>query len=102
MKTLGLVVFAMLATAQTASAHAVFGVTGFNGGLLHSVVVPSHLMDSKRHDFKGIRATGIADTDGDKAFDAEEFMAPASLSWPVTGIHPPIRGKPLSSPSTFD
>jgi urease accessory protein len=43
-KTLGLVVFAMLATAQTASAHAVFGVTGFNGGLLHSVVVPSHLM----------------------------------------------------------
>ena len=39
-------------------------------------IVPSHLMDSKRHDFKNIRTTGIADPQGDKAFDDEEFMAP--------------------------
>jgi tRNA 2-thiocytidine biosynthesis protein TtcA len=38
--------------------------------------VPSHLMDSKRHDFKNIRTTGVADTEGDKAFDAEEFSEP--------------------------
>ncbi len=37
-------------------------------------IVPSHLMDGKRHDFKGIKTTGIASTDGDKAFDAEEFQ----------------------------
>ena len=44
-------------------------------------VVPSHLMDGTRHDFKGLKATGLADADGDKAFDAEEFPAagPAAL-----------------------
>ncbi len=36
-------------------------------------VVPSHLMDGTRHDFKGLKATGVADDDGDKAFDTEEF-----------------------------
>ncbi len=41
-------------------------------------VVPSHLMDTKRHDFKNIKTTGVADAEGDKAFDAEEF-SPASL-----------------------
>ena len=39
-------------------------------------VVPSHLMDGKRHDFKGIKVTGQADPDGDMAFDAEDFRAP--------------------------
>jgi tRNA 2-thiocytidine biosynthesis protein TtcA len=34
-------------------------------------VVPSHLMDAKRYDFKGIKITGIADADGDKVFDEE-------------------------------
>jgi urease accessory protein len=29
---------------ETASAHAVFGVTGFSGGLLHALVVPSHVL----------------------------------------------------------
>jgi tRNA 2-thiocytidine biosynthesis protein TtcA len=33
-------------------------------------------MDSKRHDFKGIKTTGIARPRGDKAFDAEEFRKP--------------------------
>jgi tRNA 2-thiocytidine biosynthesis protein TtcA len=36
-------------------------------------VVPSHLMDSKLHDFKNLKTTGIPDDNGDKAFDAEEF-----------------------------
>jgi len=39
-------------------------------------VVPSHLMDGTRHDFKGLKATGLADADGDKAFDTEQFDAP--------------------------
>lgn len=38
-------------------------------------VVPSHLMDTKRHDFKNIKTTRLADADGDKAFDTEEFTA---------------------------
>ena len=41
-------------------------------------IVPSHLMDSKRHDFKNIRTTGVADADGDKGFDSEEFSTPVS------------------------
>ncbi|MDR7308141.1 tRNA 2-thiocytidine(32) synthetase TtcA [Rhodoferax saidenbachensis] len=40
-------------------------------------VVPSHLMDHTKHDFKNIQTTGEADEEGDKAFDAEEFPAPA-------------------------
>jgi tRNA 2-thiocytidine biosynthesis protein TtcA len=40
-------------------------------------VVPSHLMDTKRHDFKGIKTTGIPDVDGDKGFDHETFAAPS-------------------------
>jgi hydrogenase/urease accessory protein HupE len=40
----GLVLLAFLALAGPAAAHAVFGVTGFGGGILHSLAVPSHLM----------------------------------------------------------
>ncbi len=36
-------------------------------------VVPSHLMDHKRHDFKSIKITGVADENGDKVFDEEPF-----------------------------
>jgi len=36
-------------------------------------VVPSHLMDTKRHDFKNITTTGVPDEDGDKVFDEDEF-----------------------------
>ena len=39
-------------------------------------VVPSHLMDHAKHDFKAIKATGIPDADGDTAFDQEEPVAP--------------------------
>ena len=40
-------------------------------------VVPSHLMDHKLFDFKNVKATGIEDAEGDKAFDEEEFPAPS-------------------------
>jgi tRNA 2-thiocytidine biosynthesis protein TtcA len=43
-------------------------------------------MDNKRHDFKGIKATGVADADGDKAFDAEEFHEPRLPGASVIGI----------------
>ena len=46
-------------------------------------VVPSHLLDPTLFDFANARATGIADENGDKAFDAETFSAPAGLS----GLH---------------
>lgn len=41
-------------------------------------IVPSHLLDGTLHDFTNLKATGVADSDGDKAFDAPEF-APAAL-----------------------
>jgi tRNA 2-thiocytidine biosynthesis protein TtcA len=41
--------------------------------------VPSHLMDGTRHDFKGLKVTGVPDEAGDKAFDTENFAAPAGL-----------------------
>ncbi len=40
-------------------------------------IVPSHLMDARLYDFQGLRATGVASEDGDKAFDEEAFAAPA-------------------------
>ena len=43
-----------------------------------STVVPSHLLDGSQYDFKNARATGVASEDGDKAFDKEEFSAPAT------------------------
>jgi len=39
-------------------------------------VVPSHLMDINRYDFKNIKITGQADVDGDKVFDEEAFPLP--------------------------
>ncbi|MDR3455086.1 MAG: tRNA 2-thiocytidine(32) synthetase TtcA [Rhodoferax sp.] len=48
-------------------------------------VVPSHLLDGALYDFKGARATGVADADGDKAFDAEDF-APAHSALPQAGV----------------
>ncbi|AEG91801.1 tRNA 2-thiocytidine(32) synthetase TtcA [Ramlibacter tataouinensis] len=41
-------------------------------------IVPSHLADGTHHDFKNLIATGVASDEGDKAFDAQEFAAPAS------------------------
>ena len=45
-------------------------------------VVPSHLMDAHHHDFKGIRATGVPDPDGDRAFDGEEIAQPVAILFP--------------------
>ncbi len=42
-------------------------------------VVPSHLLDGTLHDFKGLKTTGVASEDGDKAFDREEFPAATGL-----------------------
>jgi tRNA 2-thiocytidine biosynthesis protein TtcA len=39
-------------------------------------VVPSHLMDHTKFDFKNLVTTGVASDDGDKAFDHEEFPMP--------------------------
>ena len=39
-------------------------------------VVPSHLMDQRLYDFKGLQATGVPDAQGDKAFDDDEVSAP--------------------------
>jgi len=57
-------------------------------------VVPSHLMDTKRYDFKNIAVTGTPQADGDKAFDAEELPAlplhgslPGLVSMPWVGAY---------------
>ncbi|MDM0024748.1 tRNA 2-thiocytidine(32) synthetase TtcA [Variovorax saccharolyticus] len=42
-------------------------------------IVPSHLLDAKAFDFKGLKATGVADEDGDKAFDPPDLPAPSAL-----------------------
>jgi len=38
--------------------------------------VPSHLLDAKLFDFKGMKATGMPQEDGDMAFDPETFSMP--------------------------
>ena len=44
-----------------------------------SHAVPSHLMDPKLFPFAALRATGIADPEGDKAFDDEPCAPPAQM-----------------------
>jgi len=39
-------------------------------------VVPSHLMDSRIHDFANLQTTGMPEPDGDTAFDTESFAVP--------------------------
>ncbi|MEI8327166.1 MAG: tRNA 2-thiocytidine(32) synthetase TtcA [Betaproteobacteria bacterium] len=39
-------------------------------------VVPSHLMDPRQHDFVHLQTTGVANVDGDRAFDPEDFPVP--------------------------
>lgn len=43
-----------------------------------STVAPSHLMDGKLFDFVGLTATGMADPNGDIAFDEEPCATPAA------------------------
>ena len=40
-------------------------------------IVPSHLMDHTRFDFKHLVTTGVVDAEGDKAFDHEAFDPPS-------------------------
>jgi tRNA 2-thiocytidine biosynthesis protein TtcA len=49
--------------------------------MLHAMqnVVPSHLMDTKLHNFKGLQATGMPDAQGDKGFDHESFAPAANV-----------------------
>ena len=42
-------------------------------------LVPSHFMDPRQFDFAGLVANGVADADGDKAFDPETFAPPLLL-----------------------
>ncbi len=49
-------------------------------------VVPSHLMDGKRYDFKGIKTTGVGDPEGDRAFDRETFPELAHPGLQVVAI----------------
>jgi len=49
---------------------------------LHNVV-PSHLMDTKLHDFEAVRTTGVAEPDGDMAFDIESFSMPMVAGLPL-------------------
>jgi len=49
---------------------------------LHNVV-PSHLMDTKLHDFEAVRTTGVAEPDGDLAFDIESFSMPMVARLPL-------------------
>ena len=45
-------------------------------------IVPSHLADGTHYDFKGLTLTGVADHEGDKAFDAE---------WPAAASVPSLQ-----------
>jgi len=42
-------------------------------------VVPSHLGDGTLFNFGDLKVTGVADPDGDKAFDADDFGEPPAL-----------------------
>ena len=44
-------------------------------------IVPSHLMDTTKHDFINLRTTGQQDINGDLAFDVEEFTTPAIINF---------------------
>ena len=40
-------------------------------------IVPSHLMDTQKHDFKNLKTTGVPMPEGDTAFDEETFSEPS-------------------------
>ena len=46
-------------------------------------VVPSHLMDTKLHDFEAVRTTGVPEPEGDTAFDIESFTLPTVGGFPM-------------------
>ncbi len=54
---------------------------------LHNVV-PSHLMDTARHNFKDIKTSGVPCADGDKVFDDEAFPLSPLPSLQVLSVQP--------------
>nr|WP_240162493.1 tRNA 2-thiocytidine(32) synthetase TtcA [Glaciimonas sp. PAMC28666] len=52
-----------------------------------STVAPSHLMDRNLFDFEGLTATGIADPNGDIAFDDEPCAVPTNTVSSVIPLH---------------
>lgn len=54
-------------------------------------VVPSHLADKTLFDFKAVAADGVADEDGDKAFDTESFRQEFSNAEPTLISSIPIK-----------
>jgi tRNA 2-thiocytidine biosynthesis protein TtcA len=44
-----------------------------------SRITPSHLMDRNLYPFATLQATGVADVDGDRAFDADDVRPPPAL-----------------------
>jgi len=49
-------------------------------------VVPSHLMDTGLHDFEAVRTTGVAEPEGDTAFDQEPIAVPSMLGFPMRAL----------------
>jgi tRNA 2-thiocytidine biosynthesis protein TtcA len=47
-------------------------------------VAPSHLMDERLFDFKGVRPSGHAEPEGDTAFDAQPLPTPSMA--PPSGL----------------
>lgn len=46
-------------------------------------ITPSHLMDRNLHPFTTLQVTGVAERDGDKAFDDDEDCGDARVGQPV-------------------
>jgi len=53
-----------------------------------STLVPSHLMDRSKFDFAGLVATGVADPDGDIAFDEDPCSTGAGATATVSAVIP--------------
>lgn len=47
-------------------------------------VIPSHLMDTTKYDFSGLQTNGVADPEGDIAFDREEFSIAQGINFPFS------------------
>jgi tRNA 2-thiocytidine biosynthesis protein TtcA len=59
---------------------------GRTDNMLHAMghVVPSHLMDRRLHPFDTLKASGVADAAGDKAFDEDDAgCAPPAAAVPI-------------------
>lgn len=44
-------------------------------------IVPSHLMDTTKYDFVGLKTTGVSNEDGDIAFDKEQFIEKTTINF---------------------